>query len=71
MDERSKVILVGPTEKASEYTIIPGGSHATPAENPEMMNLVIDLRLRTHFHELVEERAPAPARAPRKKPATK
>lgn len=39
--------------KGSEYTTIPGGSHATPAENPGMINFRIDLWLRTHFHELV------------------
>lgn len=37
--------------KGSEYTTIPGGSHATPAENPEMINFRIDLFLRTHFHD--------------------
>lgn len=57
--------------KGSEYTIIPVGSHATPAENPEMINFRIDLWLRTCFHELVEERAPAHARVPGKKPAAK
>ncbi|MDD5747510.1 MAG: alpha/beta hydrolase [Actinomycetota bacterium] len=40
--------------KGSEYTIIPGGSHATPAENPDMINYRIDLWLRNYFHELVE-----------------
>jgi pimeloyl-ACP methyl ester carboxylesterase len=54
--------------KGSEFTVIPGGSHATPAENPEMINFRIDLWLRTYFHELVEEMAPAAARAVRKKP---
>jgi len=41
--------------KGSEYTIIPGGSHATPAENPDMINFRIDLWLRTHFHDLMEK----------------
>jgi pimeloyl-ACP methyl ester carboxylesterase len=41
--------------KGSEYTTIPGGSHATPAENPEMINFRIDLWLRTYFHEIMEE----------------
>ncbi|HEY5502492.1 MAG TPA: alpha/beta hydrolase, partial [Candidatus Anoxymicrobiaceae bacterium] len=40
--------------KGSEYTKIPGGSHATPAENPEMINYRIDLWLRTHFPEEME-----------------
>ena len=40
--------------KGSEYTTIPGGSHATPAENPEMINFRIDLFLRTHFHDLMK-----------------
>lgn len=37
--------------RGSELTVIPGGSHATPAENPEMINYRIDLWLRTHFHD--------------------
>lgn len=45
--------------KNSEYTSIPGGTHATPAENPEMINLRIDLFLRTHFPDLV---GPKPAK---------
>ena len=40
--------------RGSEYTIVPGGSHATPAENPEMINFRVDLFLRTHFHDLIE-----------------
>lgn len=40
--------------KGSEYTTIPGGSHATPCENPEMINFRIDLFLRTHFHGMIE-----------------
>jgi hypothetical protein len=62
--------------KGSEYTKIPGGSHATPAENPDMINFRIDLWLRTYFHDIMEECGPgfsaAPARKPaRKKPARK
>ena len=40
--------------KGSEYTKIPGGSHATPAENPDMINFRIDLWLRTHFSDMME-----------------
>ena len=40
--------------RGSEYTKIPGGSHATPAENPDMINYRIDLWLRTHFPDLME-----------------
>ncbi len=57
--------------KGSEYTIIPGGSHATPAENPQMINFRIDLWLRTYFHELVEEKAPVSSRTPSRKPQAK
>ena len=46
--------------KGAEFTLIPGGSHATPAENPEMVNIRIDLWLRTHFNELVAEQMTAP-----------
>lgn len=35
--------------KGSELTVIPGGSHATPAENPQMINYRIDLFLKEHF----------------------
>lgn len=55
--------------KGSEYTTIPGGSHATPAENPQMINFRIDLFLRTHFHETIEKsdkRTRVPARKPAK-----
>lgn len=41
--------------RGAEYTVIPGGSHATPAENPEMINYRMDLFLMTHFHELVAD----------------
>jgi dienelactone hydrolase len=57
--------------KGSEYTKIPGGSHATPAENPDMINFRIDLWLCTHFHELMEECGPALDEVPAKKPAKK
>jgi len=61
--------------KGSEYTKIPGGSHATPAENPDMINFRIDLWLRTYFHEMMEECGPSldatPAKKPAKKPAEK
>ncbi|MDD5448676.1 MAG: alpha/beta hydrolase [Actinomycetota bacterium] len=36
----------------SEFAMIPGGSHATPAENPEMLNYRIDIFLREHFGDL-------------------
>lgn len=57
----------------SERTEIPGGSHATPAENPEMVNFRIDLWLRTHFREPLEGRDGAPGRseAGAKKPGAK
>ena len=59
--------------KGSEYTKIPGGSHATPAENPDMINFRIDLWLRTYFHERMEECAAEPlaAKKPARKPAKK
>lgn len=41
--------------KGSEFTVIPGGSHATPAENPGMINFRLDLFLRTHFFEMIED----------------
>ena len=41
--------------RGSEYTVIPGGSHATPAENPQMINFRIDLFLRTYFHDVMGE----------------
>lgn len=37
--------------KGAEFALVPGGSHATPAENPEMINYRVDLWLRTHFRE--------------------
>ena len=59
--------------KGSEYTKIPGGSHATPAENPDMINFRIDLWLRTHFADEMScvEQPPAPAKKAAKKPAKK
>jgi pimeloyl-ACP methyl ester carboxylesterase len=50
--------------KNSEFTGIPGGSHATPAENPEMINMRIDLFLRQHFADQIKN-------WPAKKPAGK
>ncbi|MHB8894401.1 MAG: alpha/beta fold hydrolase [Candidatus Geothermincolia bacterium] len=50
--------------KGSEYTKIPGGSHATPAENPDMINFRIDLWLRTYFHEMMAEGAPPAVETP-------
>lgn len=49
----------------SEFAVIPGGSHATPVENPQMINYRIDLFLREHFDK------PARAKAPRRKAAAK
>ncbi len=59
--------------KGSEYTKIPGGSHATPAENPDMINFRIDLWLWTYFHERMEECAAemAEMKKPAGKPAKK
>lgn len=34
--------------EGAEFTVIPRGSHATPIENPEMVNMRIDLFLRDH-----------------------
>lgn len=42
----------------SELTVIPGGSHATPAENPQMINYRIDLFLKEHFAGSAGVRAP-------------
>jgi pimeloyl-ACP methyl ester carboxylesterase len=53
--------------KNSEFTSIPGGSHATPAENPEMINMRIDLFLREHFVDQIEN---WPAKKPGGKKAT-
>jgi pimeloyl-ACP methyl ester carboxylesterase len=41
--------------KGSEYTKIPGGSHATPAENPDMINMRIDLWLQRHFGDEIDK----------------
>jgi len=57
--------------KNSEYTSIPGGSHATPAENPEMINFRIDLFLRTHFADLMDNWPAAGKKATKKKAAKK
>jgi pimeloyl-ACP methyl ester carboxylesterase len=59
--------------KGSEFTMIPGGSHATPAENPQMINFRVDLFLNKHFHEMVEKGGVPrkTARKPRKKSGKK
>lgn len=50
----------------SELTMIPGGSHATPAENPEMLNYRIDLFLREHFGDLAKKTASNGSKARRR-----
>ncbi len=35
--------------KGSRLVVIPGGSHATPAENPQMINFAIEIFLRDNF----------------------
>ena len=35
--------------KGSRLVVIPGGSHATPAENPQMINFAIELFIRDNF----------------------
>lgn len=57
--------------KSSEYTRIPGGSHATPCENPDMINFRIDLWLRTYFHEIMEPHGSATGGSPAKRTARK
>lgn len=57
--------------KGSEYTKIPGGSHATPAENPDMINFRIDLWMRTYFHDIMEESKLPTGKAATKKAAVK
>jgi len=52
--------------KGAEYTKIPGGSHATPAENPDMINFRIDLWLRMHFNDLLDECGPTISDVPAK-----
>lgn len=56
----------------SEFTHIPGGSHATPAENPGMINMRIELWMRKHFPELMMGTSVPPGKAAAKrKPAKK
>jgi pimeloyl-ACP methyl ester carboxylesterase len=52
----------------SEIVVIPGGSHATPAENPQMINYRIDLFLKEHFAKAAE---PARRKAPKAKAKAK
>lgn len=54
--------------KGSELAVIPGGSHATPAENPQMINYRIDLFLKNHFSDLMEGKH---AKPPKKKAASR
>lgn len=54
--------------KGSELAVIPGGSHATPAENPQMINYRIDLFLKNHFSDLMEGKH---AKLPKKKAASR
>lgn len=48
--------------EGSEYTQIPGGSHATPAENPAMINMRIELWMRKHFEDMTGGSGRAPAK---------
>jgi pimeloyl-ACP methyl ester carboxylesterase len=57
--------------KGSEYTKIPGGSHATPAENPDMINFRIDLWLRTYFADVMDGCGEGPATKPARKQAAR
>jgi hypothetical protein len=57
--------------KGSEYTTIPGGSHATPAENPDMINMRIDLWLQRHFGDTIDAAATQAAEKTARKAAKK